>query len=395
MNLIFFLTIISICSIISGEFGKFPFGSVVNSFSILDFFVAITAVFFLIWKFAITKKIDLPKIYLLIIGFIGISFGSLIWNSNFSGILYLIRLSLYSLFFWIGFSLMKWDSGKTEHLKKIIIGAGAISAFLGILQLIIYPDLSFLTTYGYDPHIRRLAGTFLDPNFLGAFLSIVYGLFLIRFLKQRSLSNLLLLLILVISIVLTFSRSAWLMFFIVNLFSIWYLPKKMIAGLIIVLILFGLSIPRVQQRIMGAFEIDISASERLNSWDKGFYLFKQNPVLGIGFNNIRSYSISNGLLKPFTSDGGNSGAGIDSSWLLIFATTGVLGGIMFSYFYFYLVVVFTKYFYLSKDKDFLIVSGILVGYFVNAQFINSLFYPALMLILFLITGVYYAQIKKK
>ncbi len=394
MNLVFFLTVISIVSIVAGEFGKFPFGSVGNSFSILDFFVAITAIFFLIWKFAITKKIDLPKIYLLIVGFIGICIGSLIWNSNFSGILYLIRLSLYSLFFWIGFSLMKWSPEKAEKVKKIIIGVGTVSAFLGILQLILFPNLSFLTNYGYDPHINRLAGTFLDPNFLGAFLSVVYGLLLIRFLKARSFVGILLLLVLVISIVLTYSRSAWLMFFIINLLTIWYLPKKIIISLILVIVLCGLFIPRVQQRIIGGFNIDISASERLSSWDKGLHLFKESPYVGIGFNNIRSFSIENGLIKPFTTDGGNSGAGIDSSWLLIFATTGVIGGSIFSYFYFYLMFIFSKYFYLQREKDFLMLNGIMFGYFVNSQFINSLFYPPLMLTLFLVLGVYYARIKK-
>lgn len=394
MNLVFFLTVISLISIITGEFGKFPFGAVGNSLNSLDFFVAITGVVFLIWKIAITKQIDLPKVYWLIVGFIVVSLGSLFWNNNFSGILYLIRLALYSLFFWIGFSLMKWSPKKAEMVKDNIMGVGLISAFLGLLQLILFPDLSFLTTYGYDPHINRLAGTFLDPNFLGAFLSFAYGLLLIRFLKTISVADIFLLLILVLSIVLTYSRSAWLMFFIINLFTIWYLPKKMIAGLVIVLFLCGLSMPRVQQRINGAFKIDISANERLSSWDKGVYLFKSNPVLGIGFNNIRSYSIDNGLIKPFTTDGGNSGAGIDSSWLLVFATTGVIGGSIFSYFYCYLLFIFSKFFYLQKKKDFLIVSGIFIGFFVNSQFINSLFYPPLMLTLFLVSGVYYARIKK-
>jgi O-antigen ligase len=153
-------------------------------------------------------------------------------------------------------------------------------------------------------------------------------------------------------------------------------------------------VPRIQQRLLGAFQVDISASERFNSWDKGFTLFKQNPLVGIGFNNTRSVSIENGLLKPFTPDGGNSGSGVDSSWLLILATTGVVGVVSFGYFYLSLVLTFLKTFFRTHQREYLVLLGLMIGFWVNSQFINSLFYPPLMVSFFLLTGVYYALAKK-
>lgn len=395
MNLIWFLTIATLLASTLGEFGKYPFGNVGNAVNTLDVLTGITVGVFLIWKIGITKKIDFPKVYYFLIGFMAVGFLSLVVNLNFSGVLYLARFILYSLFFWIGYSLISDRNFRKNQLNGVVLVTGLAGAVLGLLQLFFYPDLTFLNRFGYDPHIYRLSGTFLDPNFLGAFLTFGYGVSVIFFLQENLKKYLLAIMMLFISVILTFSRSAWVMLAILNIFSIWLLPKKIIIWLVLVGVLVAVFVPKVQERIFGAFTIDISASERFNSWDKGIELFKMNPVFGIGFNNIRSVSMENGLLKPFTADGGNSGAGVDSSWLLIFATTGVLGGVLFGLFYLKIWLDFLKAFLKYNQKEYLIIVGLMTGFFIESQFINSLFYPPVMLIFFLITGACYGQIKNK
>lgn len=394
MNLIRFLTIGTLLAIVLGEFGKYPFGEVGNAINLLDILVATTGTFFLIWKIGIKKEISFPKIYvsLLIFAFIGAL--SLVYNYNFSGVLYLFRFIFYSLFFWIGYELSK--NGKKEVIQKVLLLIGILIGGLGFVQLLLYPDLTFLTDFGYDPHIFRLTSTFLDPNFTGAFLTIIYAAGLIRYMQIKSKWLLGILFILFMAIILTFSRSAWIFFGMINLFVIWFVPKKIVLGLVIFSLLAVIFIPRIQQRIMGAVSIDISAKERLLSWEKGINLFKLSPVIGIGFNNIKTVSIDQGLIRPFTPDGGNSGNGIDSSWLLILVTTGVIGLVCYGYFYFALC-----WYYLratksnrSDQKTYLILTGILVGLFVQSQFINSLFYPQIMLVFFTVMGMYYADTKQ-
>jgi O-antigen ligase len=394
MNLIFFLTIGVLISSVLGELGKFPFGAVGNSFNVLDCLVAVTFLIFLIWKIAIVKTIDFPKKYLWLVGFSFIGFLSLVINGNFSGILYLVRFVLYSGFFWIGFSLVDFQKKIGTQLGLVMLGCIIFASLLGFVQLIIFPNLTFLSIYGYDPHINRLAGTFLDPNFLGAWFCFGYALVVINFLKTKNIRQLFWLILLLVAILLTFSRSAWVMLAIINLFVIWFLPKKVIVIIGLMLVLAVGFVPRVQQRLLGAFQVDISASERFDSWGKGLYLFKNNPLVGIGFNNIRSVSIESGLLKPFTPDGGNSGGGVDSSWLLVIATTGISGLVSLGYFYFSLVIHFLKVFYLTHRQEYLVIVGLMIGFFVNAQFINSFFYPSIMISFFLITGFYYALAQK-
>jgi O-antigen ligase len=98
------------------------------------------------------------------------------------------------------------------------------------------------------------------------------------------------------------------------------------AGLVLILYLI---FPAFNNRIDGAINIDDSAKERFLSWDKGLIIFQQNPGLGVGFNNIRNYSQKEDLIKLFSPDGGNSGSGIDSSLIFVLATTGLIGFITY------------------------------------------------------------------
>lgn len=394
MNLIRFLTIGCLIAVMFGEFSKYPFGQVGNALNILDILVAATVSFFLIWKTGIKKQLEIPKPFKVLLVFSVIGLFSLIINSNFSGVLYLIRFVFYSFFFWIGYEIAV--DGKRQAILNTLISIGVIIALLGGVQLLIFPNLTFLTEFGYDPHIFRLSSTFLDPNFVGAFLTIIYAVCLIKYIENKNRLIPGILLILFSAIILTFSRSAWIFFAIVNLFTVWILPKKIVVGLIVLALLFVIFVPRIQQRIIGAVFIDISASERLLSWEKGINLFKLSPVTGIGFNNIKTVSIEQGLIRPFTPDGGNSGNGIDSSWLLILVTTGVVGIICYGYFYLRLIVEFIKKLKNNQtlSKKYLILTGMLVGLLFESQFINSLFYPQIMLVFYIIMGMYYADNKQ-
>lgn len=394
MNLVRFLLIGCFMAIALGEFGKFPFGNVGNSLSLLDIVIGLTGGFFLIWKIAVKRQLDYPRIYYGLVGFILIGLAALLINQNFSGLLYLIRFIFYSLIFWVSFSLAKDDPAKTERLQLLAFSFGLIVAVIGFAQLIFFPNLTRLTDFGYDPHIFRLVSTFLDPNFLAAFLSFTYMMGIVFYLQSKRPLYLLFLALLFVAIILTFSRSGWIMLGIINLFAIWFLPRKIIATLLLGCILMIALVPRIQQRIVGAFSIDMSASERFGSWAKGFELFKENPIVGIGFNNIRSVSIEKDLVKPFSIDGGNSGSGVDSSWLLILATTGIAGFISFSIFYLGLITIFLKKYFQNHEKKYFILTGTLIGFLLESQFINSLFYPPLMITLFFITGSFYARISQ-
>jgi O-antigen ligase len=399
MNLVLFLFIASVFSLGLGEFGQFPFGQTQFSVSLTDILVALTAIFIVIWKIGIKKDLSMNKIFYWLAGFWVIGFLSLLLNGNFSGGFYLLRFIMYSGIFYVVFHLAKSKILGFGELSDIFKFVSLLIAGLGFLQLIFFPDLEVLSVYGYDPHKFRLFSTFLDPNFAGTFIS--FGLILSlgtmlhtkfelfgNFLKLRK-PEIVVFITLFTALILTFSRSAYLMFFSAAFILFAFKKKLLLIPLFLVPLILYLIFPPFSQRIEGLINLDRSASERIYSWDKGLALFRLNPVVGIGFNNIRDVSQKNNLIKTFSVDGGNSGSGIDSSLLFVLATTGIAGLIALGGFLG--KTLFKMLGDIQKNKKTLPITLIAVfaGLILNSLFINSLFFPAVMVIWFSLLGLYY------
>jgi O-antigen ligase len=210
------------------------------------------------------------------------------------------------------------------------------------------------------------------------------GLVLDRFLhrnEKRCFGGLILFII--IAIILTYSRSAYLMLFVFAFLLGVIRWKKILLVLLLGGVLLFLMSPRFSERIMGGITIDRSAVQRFSSWRRGLSIFQTSPVVGIGFNNFRAAQQKYNLFEPFSAEGGHSGAGVDSSLLLVLATTGVLGILLYLSFWFAVVKKMITH---HSDFD-IIIFCVLAGLLVDSQFINSLFYPSIMLWYFTVLGL--------
>lgn len=291
-----------------------------------------------------------------------------------NSLLYLIRLSLFAIFLVMLFS----DQAKLfrSKIQNILLYSGIFLATLGLLQFIFLPDLSFLSKEGWDPHFFRTVSTFLDPNFIGAYFVLTLLLFLQkRALKQRW--QIIFFAIIFLALLTTFSRSSYLMFLISGLSISWL--KKSIKTALLILILFALLLLSFQiytQVVAKPRNIsrEQSASFRLNTWQQGLDIFQKSPLLGTGYNAyrfaIQKYNLAdNGFIKSHGSSGN------DSSLLFILATTGLTGLV------FYLLFLITlARFGLSEN---IALPSALIGLLVHSLFANSLFYPAILLWIFL------------
>lgn len=383
MNLIWFLIIGVILSVTLGEFGQFPFGVTSSSFSISDILVSLIIILFLIWQIGIKKHLQVPKSFKLIILFWFIALASLVVSQNYSGALYLIRFIFYSSVFLPVFYLIKQKQITLEQLLKILIVPAFLIAILGFIQIIFFPDIKALTDYGFDPHHNRLVSTFLDPNFTGSFLNIGLIILIYLYVTQKKRTWGLLIIFLLTAIFLTFSRSAYLMLFL-EIFILGLLKyRKLLLVLILAPLIFYFTVPKFAERINGAVNFDITAAERVESWQKGIAIFKENYLFGVGFNNIRESYVKSNLLKVFTKDGGNSGAGVDSSFLFVLITTGIIGFLIYISFWIFMFIKIIK----RPLKNFnLFIIALIPAIFLNSQFINSLFYPPIMLYLYALFG---------
>lgn len=288
---------------------------------------------------------------------------------------YILRLIFLILLFLIIYSSDPFHI--KEKIKNILISSALVLAILGFLQLIFLPDLSFLTVNGWDPHFFRLVSSFLDPNFMGAYFALNLILVL-NYLTLKKKQNIFIFIIFYLALLLTFSRSSYLMFLVSGLiFS--FLKKNikltiLITGLFIILLL---SFQIYTKQVADPKHIDRekSASFRLNTWQQGLVVFQKSPIFGVGYNSyrfaVKKYNIGD---EQFLESHGASAN--DSSFLTVLSTTGILGFI----FYILFLISLIK----QSLKNNLILVASLSGLIIHSFFANSLFYPPIFLWLLLV-----------
>lgn len=313
---------------------------------------------------------------------------------------YLLRYAAYALvFFFVAYDSVVY--AKSRGWMTTVywwVGVLLISALLmaigGFVQLYILPDLSELAKYGWDPHIDRLVTAMLDPNYAGCYFSIAIGIATSLFLhvKQRhalQFALLILIGILLLALLLTFSRSGYIMLALV-LTCIALVESRilLVVGLIMALVTV-LSVPRVQTRLIGALEVDASAQPRIISWQNSWHIAEDNLLLGVGFNTYRYAQDRYGIVSLDKS--GNAGAGADSSWLFILATTGVVGLLAYVAYYAGLLYAGIRLYRRSSLEMVRALAlgyvAVLIGLAIASQFNNALFYTWILEPLWLLSGL--------
>lgn len=313
-----------------------------------------------------------------------------------SGAGYWVRLFLYSLLFFVGAGFCH----KARHIGLIIllfVGSAIALSLLGFVQLIVFPDFSFMVPQGWDPHIGRLLSTWFDPNLLGGYLAIsaltVIAVLLERVRVRSARVGLLVgwsvaLLVITAGLTLTYSRSALLAFLVgFVLLGIMRSRTLLMAGILAGALIF-ISSPRIQERVQGALQVDVTASARITSWNNTFKIISDYPWLGVGFNTMRFVQYSYG----FTQDSAeHSAGGSDSSLLTIFATMGIAGIVAFLWLLVSLARIAWRQFRARMDPPSLrgLGLGLLVALpvlLIHSMFTNSLLYPHILGPLFLLFG---------
>lgn len=376
-----------------GEFGRLDFGGI--SFLALDILAPVVLAIWLLKKLISKEKISLDWVSGSLVVFWGIGLLSLLWGfSELStgefkfALLHLLRFIGIS-----GLLLVTRDFSKKEAQRtfKVISLSGIILAISGFILLRLLPDFTEagLADLGWDPHIGRLTSTFLDPNFAGGAFAFLLALLGGSFVREKKFVNQTVILaiagILGIALLLTFSRSALLALgasgFVLGLFA----DRKILLAMLIVAMLGLSTSPRLQERIgeltqsIGSLGgesqqvLDPTAQLRLDSWREGISVWREHPVLGVGFGAYKFH-------QNFSSEDSHAATGSDASLLNIGAMTGVFGFSVFLLFLWNLV-------YTSFNKKQWGFLAALTGILIHSVFVNSLFFPPIALYFFVSAGL--------
>ena len=312
-------------------------------------FLDIVVVFITILNF---KKIRFPVfvIVALISLFTSFHYG---FHAISVGFLYLCRWLIYINLF--------YTLPKNPRLFGWLSLAMLVTA---ISQYVVFPDIRSLQVAEWDPHYFRVVGTLLDPGFMG--LLLVFMLIYAFFHKQ---TQKLLVFFTYFAFAFTYSRASYLAL-IATFVYLSFVRKswKPFVITLLVMIMTIVLLPRSSNGEGVKLERTSSIQARITNWRNSFEIFASSPIIGTGFNTYRYTQKQFGFLDDSKWLKSHAGAGADSSLLFVLATTGIVGLIIYLRFY--------QSLWLKSSPP---IRACLVALFVHSFFLNSQFYPFVLL----------------
>jgi O-antigen ligase len=346
----------------------FPFGQIIR----IGIVQPIDVVAGLAALYSVIKKLPKPAVFsylneFLLIALVSWAFSITIFPqiTVLYGLLYLARLGSY-----IYFLIYVWNFAKSGKNRALLVDSllslAVISSAFGWIQLMTFPDLKPFFVWGWDIHLLRLVGTFLDPTFLG--LIIVFGTLIAinKIMLKFSWKNVLLLIFLVISLAFTYSRASYLAF-LAGVFVI-FSYKKMFKQFLLLaagLMILVLALPTAKNQSIEVFR-QFSAVARIQNYQTTIKVFEKSPVFGVGYDNM---CIAYRKFIGYQDFSSHACSGSDSSMLFILATTGISGILIFVY----SILQITKS--LAKGPYKIIIIASFIALIVHSTFSNSLVYP--------------------
>lgn len=362
--------------------------------NITDLLIGLTVLSFILYVAFAKKKVSAPSyIFPASTIFLLSAITSTVLSLNFFKASDVIISSLFLLriIFYLAVPVVVINVINQKDVNKylsLVLAVGVIFSLIGFIQFIVFPNLSSLEVYGWDPHINRLVSTTLDPNYTGGILTIFTSICLSLFLYKSQIKYALLAGLFSLAILLTFSRSSYFAYAVSTATIAVVKSPKVIFIPLILFIITLLFIPVGRQRIIGALTVDKTSQSRIESWQKAITIIVDHPFFGVGFNNYRSAQAKYGFF-PADSYGGHSGGGTDSSLLFVLATTGIFGFALYLAWLTAVVKIAAKN--LNKSPFALFLTASFFAIFVHSQFVNSLFFPQIMLLLLFFVGLKYVQ----
>lgn len=367
-----------LCLLPFGQLGRFNIhlGEITVPFLLSDAAVGLGALYTVIFQ----KK---TKIFKYVMFFILACFFSFVLSYFYFGTkiiygsFYLLRVSVYLIFANYVFNYIKSMEKRRKLLLDSLVIISTISAVFGWIQMAVLPDLKILYYIGWDMHLFRLAGTFFDPTFLG--LIIVFGLItsMYRYIEVKKTSYIPLILFLLISLAFTYARACYLAF-VAGVLVLAIIKKKIkwvfvtIVGLAFIALLLPTS-GNLSNKLTRTFSI----SARFQNYSEALTIFKKYPVFGVGYNN---FCVAKNLYIGEEEFSSHACSGADSSLLLILATTGIVGLLVFAGTFIKIAPL------ISKNRYGVIFISCVAAVFIHSLFSNSLFYPLILGFLIVLLG---------
>lgn len=270
------------------------------------------------------------------------------WGVDTTAVLYNVRLILQIVSAAVaGAYLYKYYGDNVVRFIDAFFVLYAIIVVLSYMIFYFFPDAGFLLAaladegveFSGDPHLGRLVSMYLDPNYFSIIIVLPIVLALGQFFRKPSVLIGLFIVLLLLALVLTVSRSGSSLLLLIGgvLFLGWaartlfslsmrsfrvktasvYVGVVFLFLFSVMIVLIGPTLLRLSERFTSVASDD-SALERLTSFQIGMDLIDKEPILGFGYN----FS-----LKPILAVRGIGLPGLDSSLQGVIVNFGLLPSI--------------------------------------------------------------------
>jgi len=244
---------------------------------------------------------------------------------NLTALLYLIRTSFYFISIIYLYHYANKQKDLEEYIKPGLIFFTLITLLTSFIQYFLYPNLRNLTYLGWDPHLFRIFGVFLDTSIASAIFGLILIFLIVNYKKFTFsiFSRVLLIISFVTLSLLTYSRGFYISI-LITLF-IYFLFQKKLKFILVVLFLFGFALFVIPKPFGEGVNLlrTYSIEARVKDYQEGISVWKTKPIFGIGYNQLKSIRIQSSNVPA------HSTSAYQSSFLTVLVTSGVIGLSMF------------------------------------------------------------------
>ncbi|MEX1052384.1 MAG: O-antigen ligase family protein, partial [Patescibacteria group bacterium] len=242
-----------------------------------------------------------------------------------SAFLYLLRTSFYFISIIYLHYYAKAQKDLDEYIKPGLMLFTVVTLLTSFIQYFLYPNLRNLTYLGWDPHLFRIFGVFLDTSIASAIFGLILLFLIINYKKFTFsvFSRTILIITFVTLGLLTYSRGFYLS--ILTTLFFYFLLSKKLKFIIVVLAVFTFALLILPKPFGEGVNLlrTYSIESRAKDYEEGLAVWKKSPLFGIGYNHLKSIrEISRNLPS-------HSVSAYQSSFLTILVTSGIIGLISF------------------------------------------------------------------
>jgi O-antigen ligase len=316
-----------------------------------------------------TKKLPLDWIECGLLMFIAVMLGSMISHGSYidpDGDWSLFKIMRGYVFPFTAYFIVRRGTRSTKEFTTFLVGLGFIALYLaltGIAEVLrihelVFPE--FILNPKLGIHFGNVRGIFLNASAYGFALATTLPFLVWLYFTDHGPRRYLWPIVGMLSaapLVFTFQRAAWLSAILTLGATALTWPKQraILTGVVVFVILCGLlfASDAIMQKLEAKLQRQTTIDYRLAHIERGWSMFRANPVLGVGINR---YGVEVEKYSSFRSDLTTSA---HNTWITLLAELGLVG--FLSYFLPFGFVLFKSVQVYWRFPPYRAIVGIVIG----------------------------------